>query len=85
MGKTVPSYRMALEAEIVRWHGFARALRAEEKEAFEAIMDSCRSYASAASNATNPIVFEPMAMSIMLHLQMCLMKLEKELNDFKQQ
>ena len=85
MGKTVPSYRMALEDEIARWHGFARALRAEEKEAFEAIMDSCRSYASAASNATNPVIFEPMAMSVMLHLQMRLTKLEKELNDLKKQ
>ena len=84
MGKTVPSYRMALEAELARWHGFAIALRAEEEEAFEAIMDSCRSYVSAASNATNPVIFEPMAMSVMLHLQMRLTKLEKELNEFKQ-
>ena len=85
MGKTVPSYRMALESEIAKWQGFARALRAEEREAFEAIMDSCRSYASAGSNATNPVLFEPMAMSIMLHLQMRVTKLEKELDELKQQ
>lgn len=30
MGKTVESYRMALEAEIGRWNGFAKALRSEE-------------------------------------------------------
>ena len=53
MGKTVPSYRMALEAEIARWRGFGKALRVEEREAFEAIMDACRSYASSGSNATN--------------------------------
>jgi hypothetical protein len=85
MGKTVPSYRMALESEIARWQGFARALRVDEREAFEAIMDSCRSYASAGSNATNPVLFEPMAISIMLHLQMRVTKLEKELNELKHQ
>jgi hypothetical protein len=41
MGKTVESYRMALEEEIHRWDGFARALRKEYREAFEELMDMC--------------------------------------------
>jgi len=76
---------MALEAEIARWQGFTRALRAEEREAFEALMDACRNYASAGGNATNPVLFEPMAMSIFLSLQMRVTRLEKELNDLKHQ
>jgi hypothetical protein len=59
MGKTVPAYRMALEEEISRWSGFARALRKSDREAFDELMDMCRSYASESGNATNPIVFEP--------------------------
>ena len=43
MGKTVESYRIALEQEISRWNGFARALRKEDREAFEELMDMCRS------------------------------------------
>jgi hypothetical protein len=85
MGKTVPSYRMALENEIQRWSSFGKALRVEEREAFEKLMDACRSNAAASSNATNPVIFEPMAMSILLHLQMTVSKLEKELNVLKQQ
>ena len=85
MGKTVPSYRMALEAEIQRWKGFARALRVEECQAFEALMDACRSHASASSNATNPVIFEPMVMSILLHQQIRISKLEKELDALKHQ
>ena len=85
MGKTVESYRMALESEINRWNGFARALRSEERQAFEALMDACRSYASAAGNATRPILFEPMMMSILLYQQMSLLRLQKELNDLKGQ
>jgi hypothetical protein len=85
MGKTVPSYRIALESEIAKWQGFAKALRVEDREAFEAIMDACRNHASAASNATNPVLFEPMAMSILLHLQKHLSRLEKELDGLKHQ
>jgi hypothetical protein len=85
MGKTVESYRMALEAEIGRWNGFVKALRIEEQVAFEALMDACRSYASAAGNATRPILFEPMMMSILLSQQMSLQRLQKELNGLKQQ
>ena len=83
MGKSVPSYRMALETEIARWRGFGKALRVEEREAFEEVMDACRSYASAGSNATNAIIFEPMAMSILLHLQLKVSRLEKELDELK--
>ena len=85
MGKTVESYRMALEDEIRRWNGFAKALRIEDKEAFDILMDACRSYASAGSNATQPILFEPMILSMLLSMQKQLQWQEKELNDLKQQ
>ena len=47
MCRTVESYPMALEAEINRWSGFAKALRRPEREAFEELMDMCRSNAMA--------------------------------------
>ena len=52
MGKTVESYRMALESEISRWNGFAKVLRKPEWEAFDELMDMCRSYAAESNNAT---------------------------------
>jgi len=85
VGKTVESYRMALEDEIHRWNGFAKALRSEDREAFEALMDACRSYASAGSNATQPILFEPMIMSILLNQQKKLHRLERAIDATKQQ
>ena len=84
MGKTVESYRMALEDEIHRWDGFAKALRSEDRTAFEELMDACRVSASAGSNATQPVIFEPMVMSILLSQQKKLSKLEKELNALRQ-
>jgi len=84
MGKTVESYRIALDMEIQRWNGFAKALRNDDREAFEQLMDACRNYASAGSNATRPVMFEPMVMSILLYQQKRLNRLEKELDAAKQ-
>jgi hypothetical protein len=84
MGKTVESYRMALDDEIRRWNGFAKALRSEEREAFEILMDACRAHASAGSNAVQPILFEPMIMSMLLSQQIHLQRLQKELDAIKQ-
>jgi hypothetical protein len=69
--------RMALETEIHRWDGFERSLRKEDREAFEQLMDMCRSYASESSCATNPILFEPMIMSILHAQQIKIERLER--------
>ncbi len=71
---------MAIEDEINRWNGFKKALRTEDREAFEALMDACRSYASAGSNAVQPVLFEPMVMSILLAQQKKISQLEKALD-----
>jgi hypothetical protein len=84
MGKTVESYRIALDIEIQSWSGFARALRNEDRETFEQMLDACRNYASAGSNATRTVLFEAMVMSILLFQQKKLTKLEVELNALKQ-
>ncbi|MGD0645571.1 MAG: hypothetical protein ABSA75_11765 [Candidatus Bathyarchaeia archaeon] len=81
MGKTVPSYRMAIESEIGRWKGFRNALPSEEEQkAFDELMDMCRNLASAGSCATNPIIIEPMLMSMLLLQQRKIRSLEKQLN-----
>jgi hypothetical protein len=84
MGKTVESYRMTLEDEIHRWNGFAKALRVEDREAFDTLMDACRIYASAGSNATQPILFESMMISMLLFQQKKILGLEKMLDAIKQ-
>ena len=83
MGKTVETYRIALEDEIRRWNGFARVLRREDREAFQTLMGACRSYASAGSNAVQPLLFEPMIFSMLISQQLHLQKLQKELDAFK--
>lgn len=80
MGKTVASYRMALDRELQKWSGFAKALRNKDRAAFDQMTDACRNYASAGSNATRPVIFESMVMSILLNQQRTLNKLEKKLD-----
>lgn len=84
MGKTVESYRIALDIELQSWSEFAKALRTDDREAFEQITDACRNYASAGRNVTQPEIFEPMVMSILLEQQRRIMRLEKERNASKQ-
>jgi hypothetical protein len=83
MGKTVESYRIALDIEIQSWKGFERALRTDDREAYEQMTDACRNHASAGSNASRPEMFEPMVMSILLEQQKRLIRLEKELDAIK--
>ena len=75
---------MAIEDEIRRWNGFAKVLRKEDREAFDILIVACRSYASARSNATQPLPFEPMIMSILVSQQIRLQRLQKEIDDLKQ-
>jgi hypothetical protein len=79
LGRTVPSYRQALEMEITRWEGFRKALRNRDVDAFDKMMNSCRMYASAAGMATRPILAEAMFMSILLSQRKELMEIKDSL------
>ncbi len=85
MGRTVPSYRIALEFEIQSWKNFRDSLPSQkDKEAFDVLMDMSRSFVMAAGNACNPIIFEPMIMSILLAQKLQLQALEKQLKELLQ-
>lgn len=85
MGRTVPSYRQALEAEIKGWEGFRKALRGRELEVFDKMMNACRTYASAGGMATRTILAEAMFMSILLNQQKELMEIKESLERLEKQ
>ena len=68
MGKTCPTYRMLLEDEIASWEQFRRALRKEDREAFDELMNGVRTRASASSNAARLNPFESMVMAALIEL-----------------
>ncbi len=83
MGRTIPSYRMVLEEEIAGWKKFGIALRQEDRDLFEEMLNTCRLYASASGAATRPIPAEAMFMAILLHHQKMLSQLRRELEQQK--
>ena len=85
MGRTVPSYRQALEVEIARWEGFRKALRGRELEAFDRMMNACRAYASAGGMATRPVLTEAMFMCILLSQQKEIMEIKESLERLEKQ
>ena len=58
MGRTVPSFRPALEHEIESWKNFKRALRPEEQKIFNKLMNYARIHADAGSMSARPMLSE---------------------------
>jgi hypothetical protein len=76
MGRTVPSFRMLLEGIIGELSDFRRALRGEERIAFDALMNKARVHAS---SCTVVPTLDPMH-AIFLSI---LLEQEKEINSLK--
>ncbi len=84
MGRTLPTYRMLLEEEIMRWKDYRRALRKKDQEAFDKLIKHARahSFASGYQIVTNP--FETMTLSMLLELSKEIAELRRELEGFKE-
>ena len=76
MGRTVPSFRMLLEGIIEDLSVFKRALRSEDKLAFDGLMNKAREHAS--SCTVTPLL-EPMD-AVFLSI---LVEQEKEINSLR--
>ena len=85
MGRTVPSFRQALDSEIARWEGFRKALRGGDVEAFDKMMNACRAYASAGGMATRTVLSEAMFMCILLNQQKELMEIKENLEQLRKE
>jgi galactose-1-phosphate uridylyltransferase len=80
LGKTVLSYRLALELEIETWNPFRKTLQSKEDlEAFDQLMDMCRSNTMAGGAACRPVIFEAAVMTIMLSQTRRVLALEQQL------
>lgn len=79
MGRTVPTYRLALEAMAQQWNDFRRALRKDDREAFDALLNRARMHASAATYAISMDPTESAIMSMLLEHEKELSRLRKEI------
>ena len=81
MGRTIPSWRMVVEAEVEKMRKFRDALRLDDKMIFEDLLNQCKLYASAAGSLTSPIKEIPLIMSILFAHHKKLAELERRLNE----
>lgn len=83
MGRTIPSFRMAIDIEIAKWKPFRDALRKPDREIFENMLLRSKLYASAGGMAVRPIVLEAMLISILLDHHKRLLNIVAEIEKIK--
>ena len=69
MGRSVPTYRLKLEELIAELAPYRRALREDDRPAFDALMNRARRYASAAGYQAAADPMETAILSMLLGLE----------------
>jgi hypothetical protein len=67
MGRTIPSFRMALAMEKEEWKPFRNALSQSERKMFDEMWDIPKLYVSACSNSVQLVPLHPIFISILFH------------------
>jgi len=78
MGRTIPSYRIALEMEISKWRPFRKMLDKKDIKEFDEMFSYSKLYNSAGSNACRPELIHPILMSIIFEHYKQLTKIGNE-------
>ena len=76
-GRTVPTYRMAIEEIIGELSPYRRALSRRDREAFDALVLQARLHASASGSLARTNPFEAMLLSILVEQEKRIRSLEK--------
>ncbi len=84
MGRTVPSFRPALEHEIESWKDFKRALRPEEQKIFNKLMNFARIHADAGSMSARPMLTEVLFISFALEQEKKIEMLEEKVKELEE-
>jgi hypothetical protein len=81
MGRTIPSFRIALEMEEAEWKPFRNALDKKDRKKFDDMWDIPRWDISACSNSVQYVRLHPILMSILLYdfkqLTECISEVER--------
>lgn len=78
MGRTVPTMTQVVQSEEDNWAPFRRALRAQDRPAFDRLFAAARHYAAVASYAARPVPFEAILLSMLLEAMKAIQHLEAE-------
>ncbi len=67
MGRTVPSFRIALYQEEKKWKLFRAALEKKNKKSFDDVFATARLYISACMMGCRPVRLESIFMAVIFH------------------
>ena len=83
-GRTVPSFRPALEHEIESWKDFKRALRPQEQEILNKLMNFARIHADAGSLSARLMLSEILFMSFAIEQEKKIEMLERKVKELEE-
>ncbi|MBD3406612.1 MAG: hypothetical protein GF411_10900 [Candidatus Lokiarchaeota archaeon] len=80
MGRTVRTFRDAMEHEVKRWIGFRRTLRKSQRQYFDLIFDSARKMADAGTMIVTPRTMEVILFSAILEILERIQRIEDRIS-----
>ncbi|MFL6309726.1 MAG: hypothetical protein ACJ70Z_07565 [Nitrososphaera sp.] len=85
MGRTVPSFRLALAEEKSEWKDYRAPLDRSERKDFDEMFEVPRLYISACSGAVSLVRIHPIFISIAFHHYKELMEIAKQIGVLREQ
>ena len=83
MGRTLPSFRIALDQEIKSWTNYRRGLRIEDREYFDNVMRYARIHSDAGSLAARMLLSENVFLSALIEQDKRIVELKTEIERLK--
>ena len=83
MGRTLPSFRIALDQEINSWKNYRRGLRIEDREYFDNVMRYARMHSDAGSLAARMLLSENVFLSALIEQDKKIVELKTEIERLK--
>jgi len=67
VGRTIPSFRLALAEEEREWKSFRNALDRHDRKEFDSMFADARLYISACSYVAKPVRIQPIMLALIFH------------------
>ena len=80
MGRTIPSWRIIVEQEIVAMSRFKQFLRPEDRIVFDDLLSQCKLYSAEAGLLASPVKEVPLLLSMIFAQHKRLVELERRVN-----
>mgnify|MGYP003331096814 FL=1 len=85
MGRTVPTWRNRVEAELNSLNSFKRALNASDRQALDELMNGVRNRRAAGGMLPSIDAWKPMLISMLLECQSKISQLEKRIEELEEE